>query len=243
MRVASTLEIQRASRLAPGRTVAARGFTLVELMVTAAILTVLAGITLTAVETLRPKADTASFAAKVAAALSNAKFRATAENEYVYFRWVPAGVDSNSPPFVGYVVCATERADYVPPDTFDPADPCGPCPDGSACARPLERQALPPATVGTAGTDFTNTGALPAAFRNTLDLHAGVGASGCSFCAPNKAGWIRFLPRGEVRVQGGSPLQGAALVFKADYAQEDTHEVRAVIVTAPYGLVRSFADG
>ena len=244
MRMCSSVEDGVAAPRAGRRLAVARGFTLIELMVTAAILAVLAGITLTAMETLRPKADTATYAAEVTAALTNAKFRATSENEYVYFVWVPAGVDTASNPFAGFVVCASGRADYVPAtSSFDSTDPCGTCPDGSACAQLVEKQALPTSTEGTAGTDFQNLNALSTPFRLAINLGSEVDADGCSFCDPGETGWIRFLPRGEVRIQGTPEPRAAALVFKANYVQEDTREVRAVVVTAPYGLVRSFADG
>lgn len=217
------------------------GFTLIEMMVTVAIIAILAALTLNGVAGLRPRAKAGTAAADLSAALQAARQQALGDSTYVYVRWL------NDPglTFSGFVVCSDPDARYRPPVGYSFNQPCGTCTLPGCPAPTLEaKSALPIGVVAASGTDFGPTTDVPSVFKRAVTLSA-VGATGCSFCADdsNQVGWILFLPNGETRFQGDThavQATGGAILIQSDPAISKTHAVYATIVTAPFGLVRSF---
>ncbi len=208
-----------------------KGFTLVELMLTVAILGMLMMMTGYALRGLQPRAHLSSGAHEVAIALKGAKARAIAQNNPVWFGWFVPQDD-------------TGRIQYAvfdePADGFDPNDPTvGP----GNLPRLLSSGRLNWRVRAANGQMFGDLADLPAPFQTVNPMS--VDDSGCSFCdGTPPVGWIRFLPRGEIRLFPGDETDGAAIVMTSVPVAGEVagNDVRFIAVTSPFGLVKVFSN-
>ena len=212
------------------------------MMVAVAIIAILAMMTLNGVQGLRPRAKAGTTAADLTAALQAARQEALGDGHYVFVRWL----NDPSYSFQGYVVCSSTDSRYRPPPDWTSTDPCGPCSFGG-CPTPKyeSKSALPLGVIAAAGTDFGSVANVPSVFRNAVSIPS-VSSTGCSFCQQdsNQVGWIAFMPDGQVMFPGdslSSHATGGAILVRADPSISKAAAVYATVVTAPFGLVRSFS--
>ncbi|MFW6369123.1 MAG: pilus assembly FimT family protein [Myxococcota bacterium] len=233
-----------------------RGFTLLEMMVTLGILAVLMVISINGLSLMRPRADLSTSVADISRALTNARQLALAHGSSVWFGFIPPGDQG-----VGYYI-VYESWD----GSFDPATSASlatvadgddltktkraalhneaadeeQCAD-ARCHRDHVRsiEALPPSIEPAAGSVFGDDDHLPVSFRyenlSSLD-------SGCSFCTSEGPGWLEFLPRGEVRFPAAPDDPNAVLVLSVRDEIDQARRAHLISITAPYGLVRRFAN-
>ena len=236
------------------RPAAQRGFTLIELAVTVAIVGILAGITAVGVTGLRPKAQLRDAISQISAILQTARDRAMADNAAVWVGYLPPATPTGDAKVVVYrdwnlnfdpttnttlaAVKATAAADVE----------TGSCP--GTCRRDEVETILdiPSRIRGVAPTTFTAVGSLSDAYKwwgsNIASVTTAV-SPGCSFCQATygKNGWLEFLPDGRVRVAqppGNAQPKGALLALGV--SQDNAQGSGLVTITLPFGLTTEISQ-
>jgi len=223
-----------------------RGFTLIELAMTLAVLGVVVGITVTGLQGLRPRAMLSSASAELTSRLAAARERAQAEGGIVWFGFFPETANSG----IRYIMFLDwdQNFDYT---TFDIEAPYASYGDNEQTAiggagqrrdRVLILHEFPRYVHRIPGSELLNPGSLPLPFQVT---NFGAVPNGCSFCDPTGVGWIAFLPSGEVRLPLAPPGDrgGAILLGSGESVTAGDDFNRYIIsLTAPFGMVRRFDD-
>lgn len=236
--------------LHPQGRAAQRGFTLLELAVTLAILGILVAITAVGVTGMRPKAQLHDAVAQISAIFATARDRAVADNAAVWVGFLPSTTPGGDNHVVVYrdwnlnfdPTTATTLA-TIKASAGNPADvETGACP-GTCRHDELETVLdIPSRIQPIPETDFTSLGTMPDAYKwwgTSLASIPATPTTGCSFCNGSFAGngWLEFMPNGQVRVaQSTGALQPKGAILTLGVTQNNAIGRGLVSITLPFGL-------
>ncbi len=239
----------------PHRPVAQRGFTLIELAVTVAIVGILAGITAVGITGMRPKAQLSDAVSQISAILQTARDRALADNAAVWVGYLPAataGADAHVVVYRDWNLNfdpATNKTLATIKTTAGADVETGSCP--GVCRHDEVQTVLdiPSRVKGVAPSSFAAVSDIPDAYKwwgTTLSSVATTPTLGCSFCkgAFGGNGWLEFMPNGQVRVAqptSGTPQPKGALLALG-VTQSNAIGASLVTITLPFGLSTEFSQ-
>lgn len=216
-----------------------RGFSLVEMMVVVAILTVLSGLAAFGLFYGTGHARLRNGVFQAASLLSLAKMHAQRSGLYAYVVVYQSGAD------FGLELVESETA-YAEADWV--AIPGGSLPPvvGGRPVKVLDR--LPLSRDGGYGLAALSGVAAPVAPFQAVP-HAGAGSSpallaACSFCKPasggSAVGVLRFAPEGTLVVATNAGAAGGTLAFAVSDARLGTLHPTVIAFSAPFGAVKVY---
>lgn len=218
-----------------------RGFTLVELMITVAILGILIALSTAALGGLRPRAEVSSAASELSAVFKAARHHAKARNAEVWFGvLVPTPAQAGTGQ-VRYFVLEDSEAE-LDPTALNNNWPTSGDANMPGSVRVIDQGRFPMSVAPVSRQDAGGWGEAPPELQ---PAEASL-ATGCSFCnfdsgAGASVGWIVALPRGEIRVWGAAEQGNVEGIILGSVARDGGASPPTLVVfTAPFGITDTF---